>query len=48
VVFKHERCEGRIQQQLNCTACGETPRLTEVIARRTNSSRAKRERAAPR
>jgi len=42
IVYKHERCEGRIQQQLHCTACGETPKLTEVVARRTNSFRAKR------
>jgi hypothetical protein len=42
-VFKHERCGGRVEQQLQCTTCGETPKLTDVVARATSSSPAKRE-----
>ncbi len=43
VVFKHESCGGHVEQQLQCTTCGETPILTDVVARATNPCPAKRE-----
>ncbi len=42
VVFKHEHCGGRVEQGLHCTTCGEIPKLTDVVARATSTSAAKR------
>src|SRR5260370_14561220 len=38
VVFKNERCGGRVEQQLHSTTCGETPKLTHPVARADSSS----------
>jgi DNA-binding HxlR family transcriptional regulator len=48
VVFEHEGCGGRVEQELRCTACGVSPKLTAVIARATNPSRGKRRVQKPR
>lgn len=42
VAFEHESCGGRVKPQLHCSSCGEVPKLTDVVARRTSSSRERR------
>ncbi len=42
VVFEHEGCGGRVEQQLCCSNCGSVPKLTEIVARAVNTSGAMR------
>jgi len=38
VVYKHKDCGGRVTQALHCSKCGETPKLTDVVARLTKAA----------
>jgi len=41
VVFEHKDCGGRVALELRCTACKKAPKLTDVVAKRRNTSRPK-------
>jgi DNA-binding HxlR family transcriptional regulator len=37
VALTHKDCGGRVRQRLECSSCGDTPKLADVVARRTRS-----------